>query len=439
MSETTFAALGLDERILKTLAGRHYSKPTPIQEQAIPHILEGRDLLGIAQTGTGKTAAFALPILQRLAHARAHAGKSAPKALVLAPTRELAIQIHDEMRSYGQGLGLTYAVVMGGVGQGGQVAALRRGVEILIATPGRLLDLMEQRLVRLDRADYFVLDEADRMLDMGFITDVRKIIPALPQNRHSLFFSATMPPTVSRLANEILNDPIRVEATPPATTVDSVDQQVYFVASEDKVDLLSRLLEGPDLKKVLVFSRTKHRANKVAQQLDTRGFGADAIHGNKSQGARQRALQRFRQGDARVLVATDIAARGIDVEGVTHVINFELPMESESYVHRIGRTARAGASGSAISFCDRAEIGQLRAIERLIGVALLEADGPAPVVWGAAPRGHAGQGRPSGPRRGGPQRQPRSGGNGGGGSNRPQRRRPRPGSRPAVGASRRVA
>jgi ATP-dependent RNA helicase RhlE len=430
MSAGTFAALGLNERILTTLEGRSYIKPTAIQQQAIPHLLEGKDLLGIAQTGTGKTAAFALPILQQLFQSRSRAGKSAPLALVLAPTRELAVQIHDELRSYGQGLGMRYAVVMGGVGQGGQVAILRRGVEILVATPGRLIDLMDQKIIRLDRARYFVLDEADRMLDMGFIADVRKIVPALPPERHSLFFSATMPPSVARLANEILSNPVRVEVTPSATTVDTVEQQVYFVESEDKVKLLAKLLEAPDFKKVLVFSRTKHRANKVAQQLDTRGVGADAIHGNKSQSARQRALQRFRVGDARVLVATDIAARGIDVEGVTHVINFELPMESESYVHRIGRTARAGARGSAISFCDRAEMGQLRAIERLIGVSLHEADGPAPGVWAArsgAPRGSSRPRRPAGP------------GANGAANNRNRHRRPRPRHRPELGPQRRVA
>ena len=366
----SFSSLGLTETILRALRARGYATPTPIQQQAIPHLLAGKDLLGIAQTGTGKTAAFALPVLQQLAGASERPRPRTPRALVLAPTRELAIQIHDDFRDYGAGLGLGQTVILGGVSQRPQVAALSRCIDIVVATPGRLLDLLEQGHVQLSRITHFILDEADRMLDMGFIHDVKKIIRKLPVRRHSLLFSATMPSDVASLAGEILHRPERVEVTPAATTVDTVRQFVYHVNSADKPSLLRELLHDRKLSRVLVFARTKHRANRVAQKIAAAGVSADAIHGNKSQNARQAALERFRRGSSRVLVATDIAARGLDVDGISHVINFELPHEPESYVHRIGRTARAGASGCALSFCAPDEVAQLRAIEKLTRVEL---------------------------------------------------------------------
>jgi ATP-dependent RNA helicase RhlE len=356
----------LADPILRALNTRNHLIPTPIQARAIPELLKGRDVLGIAQTGTGKTAAFALPILHQLSRRPGNQGARGPHALILAPTRELAIQIGDEFRAYGKHLNLRHAVIFGGVSQVPQVKALARGVDIVVATPGRLLDLMGQRKIRLDAIAFLVLDEADRMLDMGFVRDVRKIIAAMPERRQSLLFSATMPGEIARLSGEILTDPVRVEVTPQATPVESIAQSVYHVDAAGKVALLTRILDDPALSRVLVFARTKHRANRVAERLGKSGVVAEAIHGNKSQGARQRALKRFRDGHARVLVATDIAARGIDVEGVTHVINFELPNEPESYVHRIGRTARAGAGGVAVSFCDPSELDYLRDIERLI-------------------------------------------------------------------------
>ncbi len=365
MTTSTFSSLGLNEPIRKVLSSEKYTDPTPIQARAIPLLLAGKDLLGVAQTGTGKTAAFALPILQSLFEKRKPAGPRAARALVLAPTRELAIQIAESFRVYGRHLGLRLATVYGGVGQKPQVNALSRGVDILIATPGRLLDLLGQGHLRLDRVSHLVLDEADRMLDMGFVRDVRRIVAELPKQRQSQFFSATMPSDVARLAGEILNDPIRIEVTPSATTVELVDQNVFFVNAGDKRALLSQVLKDPALARVIVFSRTKHGANRVAQQLERSGVSAEAIHGNKTQGARQQALEKFRSGRARVLVATDIAARGIDVDGVTHVINFDLPNVPESYVHRIGRTARAGAAGIAFSFCDSSERPYLRDIEKL--------------------------------------------------------------------------
>ena len=370
MQPSSFSSLGLTETILRALRARGYAVPTPIQQQAIPYLLAGKDLLGIAQTGTGKTAAFALPVLQQLAGAAERPRPRTPRALVLAPTRELAIQIHDDFRDYGAGLGLGQTVILGGVSQRPQVAALSRCIDIVVATPGRLLDLLQQGQVQLGRVTHFILDEADRMLDMGFIHDVKKIIRRLPVRRHSMLFSATMPSDVASLAGEILHRPERVEVTPAATTVDTVRQLVYFVNSADKPTLLRELLNDRELSRVLVFARTKHRANRVAQKISATGVTADAIHGNKSQNARQGALERFRGGRVRVLVATDIAARGLDVDGISHVINFELPHEPESYVHRIGRTARAGASGCALSFCAPDEVPQLRAIEKLTRVAL---------------------------------------------------------------------
>ncbi|HSR71611.1 MAG TPA: DEAD/DEAH box helicase [Kiloniellales bacterium] len=381
-----FAGLGLDDSICRALSAEGYQHPTPIQARAIPQLLAGRDLLGIAQTGTGKTAAFALPIMQRLAEGRERAGPRGTRALVLAPTRELAIQIAESFRTYGRHLPLRHAVVYGGVGQRSQVEALRRGVDVLIATPGRLLDLYGQGHLRFDGLQYLVLDEADRMLDMGFIRDVRKIVAALPRRRQTVFLSATMPDAVATLAAEMLTDPLRVAVTPTATPVESVAQSVFFVSASDKRGLLVRVLQDPALARALVFTRTKHRANRVAEQLDRAGVAAEAIHGNKSQGARQRALESFRNGRSRVLVATDIAARGIDVDGVTHVINYELPNVPEDYVHRIGRTARAGAAGAAISFCDPEEQPYLRDIEALTRQRL-EVAGGAPA--GRAPKRQA--------------------------------------------------
>jgi ATP-dependent RNA helicase RhlE len=365
VTETTFSNLGLINELQQALRAKNYLTPTPIQARAIPPLLEGKDLLGIAQTGTGKTAAFGLPLLQHLAASRTFAGRKGVRALILAPTRELALQIAEEFRAYAKNLPFRMAVVMGGVSQGKQVQALKQGVDILIATPGRLLDLMQQRCVRLDGVSHLVLDEADRMLDMGFIRDVRRIIAGIPRERQTGFFSATMPNDVARLAQEILRNPVRVEVSPAATTVEKVDQRVFFVKQGDKRRLLLDVLKDAAVKRVIVFSRTKHQANKVTAFLDQAGVRAAAIHGNKSQGARQAALRSFRDGHARVLVATDIAARGIDVDGVTHVINFEIPNIPESYVHRIGRTARAGAAGIALSFCDGSERAYLRDIEKL--------------------------------------------------------------------------
>jgi ATP-dependent RNA helicase RhlE len=381
----TFSELGLVEPIQRALAAENYQQPTPIQAQAIPHLLAGRDLLGIAQTGTGKTAAFALPILQRLAADRGAQKRGQIRALILTPTRELAIQIGESFRSYGRHLGLRTAVIFGGVGQKPQTDALAGVLDIVVATPGRLLDLMEQGHVRLGRVSVLVLDEADRMLDLGFILPIRKIVGKLPKERQSLLFSATMPPEIERLANGILHDPVRVAVTPAATTVERVEQRVYFIAAGNKREALAKMLKDPAIARALVFTRTKHGADRVTQHLTRAGIRADAIHGNKSQGARQRALGDFRLGRTRVLVATDIAARGIDVDGITHVFNYELPNVPESYVHRIGRTARAGAAGIAISFCDSSEREFLRDIEKLIRQKL--------TVAGDIPRQDNGRGR----------------------------------------------
>jgi ATP-dependent RNA helicase RhlE len=363
----SFEDLALVEPIRRALKEEGYSLPTPIQAQAIPQLLAGRDLLGIAQTGTGKTAAFALPILQRLAAERTATRRKSARVLVLTPTRELALQIADSFRAYGRYLGLRTTVIFGGVGQNPQTAAMSRGVDVLVATPGRLLDLIGQGHVVLDGVETAVLDEADRMLDMGFIHDVKKIVALAKGRRQTLLFSATMPPAIARLAAGILHEPVRIEVTPPATTVALVEQRVIFVERGDKRDLLCAMLRDPALARVLVFTRTKHLANRVAEQLGRSGFAAEAIHGNKSQNARQRALEAFRAGTVRILVATDIAARGIDIDGITHVVNYELPNEPETYVHRIGRTARAGAAGAAIALCDSEERAYLRDIERLIG------------------------------------------------------------------------
>ncbi len=362
----SFADLELIEPLLRAVRDEKYETPTPIQVAAIPVILQGRDLIGCAQTGTGKTAAFVLPILQRLAAMPRRAGPKACRVLVLTPTRELAAQVSASFTAYGRHSSLRQAVVFGGVGQMPQVQALARGVDILVATPGRLLDLLNQGHVRLDTLEVFVLDEADRMLDMGFIHDVRRVIRVLPKQRQTLFFSATMPSEIVALANQILTNPTKVAVHPVASTAERIEQRVMFVEKANKRPLLLQLLKDPAIDRVLVFTKTKHGANRVAEELSRHGVPADAIHGNKSQTARTRSLERFRSGEGRVLVATDIAARGIDVDGVSHVINYDLPNVPESYVHRIGRTARAGKSGVAISFCDGEERGLLRDIEGLI-------------------------------------------------------------------------
>jgi ATP-dependent RNA helicase RhlE len=366
MTATDFRSLGLSEPLLRALEARDYTTPTPIQARAIPHLLDERDLLGIAQTGTGKTAAFALPMLQLLAQHRHRPAPRQPRALVLAPTRELATQIADSFKAYGANLGLRVSVIFGGVGQHPQVQALRAGIDILIATPGRLLDLITQRHCDLSEVEILVLDEADRMLDMGFLPDVRRILQRLPKERQSLLFSATMPRDITELANGILRSPLRVEVTPPAATADRVVQSLWFVTKAGKRDLLTELLSDPVFERTLVFTRTKHGADRVVRHLRDADIAAHAIHGNKSQGARERALDDFRSGRAPVLVATDIAARGIDVPEISHVVNFDLPNIPESYVHRIGRTARAGREGIAISFCDAEEREYLRDIEKLI-------------------------------------------------------------------------
>jgi len=422
-----FADLNLIDPLLRAVSAEGYDVPTPIQEQAIPPILAGSDLLGCAQTGTGKTAAFALPILQRLVAGGPSRGI---RALILTPTRELAAQIGESFTAYGKYLGLRNTVVFGGVGQRPQVAALRRGVDVLIATPGRLLDLCSQRLVSFADLQIFVLDEADRMLDMGFIHDVRRLIAMIPERRQTLFFSATMPPDIQRLAASILSRPVRVEVTPVATTAEKIDQSVFMVERSDKRALLEHVLGDQDIRRVLVFTRTKHGANRVAEQLQRASIGAVAIHGNKSQNARERALSDFKQGTTRVLVATDIAARGIDIDDISHVINYDLPNVPESYVHRIGRTARAGASGVALSFCDMEERAFLADIERLIRMRVpVVADHPyrstssAPARSDARPQGRPQQGSGRSQQGGGSGRSQQGGGSGRpqqGGSGRPQ-------------------
>jgi ATP-dependent RNA helicase RhlE len=361
-----FEQLGLIAPLLKALNAEGYTIPTPIQQQSIPVVLEGKDLLGCAQTGTGKTAAFALPILQILQKQK-HNGYKHIRSLILTPTRELAVQIDESFAAYGKYTGLKHDVIFGGVSQHTQTIGLRNGTDILVATPGRLLDLMNQGYIHLDHLEIFVLDEADRMLDMGFINDVKKIIRVLPQRKQTLFFSATMPPVISGLADSLLHQPVRVEVTPVSSTAEKVEQSVYFVNKGDKQSLLSHLLNTGNIGRALVFTRTKHGADRISKELNKVRLKADAIHGNKTQTARQRALSDFKAGKLRVLVATDIAARGIDVDALTHVINFDLPNVPETYVHRIGRTGRAGSSGIALSFCDREENAYLRDIKKLTG------------------------------------------------------------------------
>ena len=364
----TFEKLNLIEPILRALKNEGYTTPTPIQTQAIPFLLEGRDLFGCAQTGTGKTAAFAIPILQILSEeAKLDKGRRQIKCLILTPTRELAIQIGENFEAYGKFLNLRHTVIYGGVSQQSQTIALRNGVDILIATPGRLLDLMNQNLVSLQWVKMFVLDEADRMLDMGFVHDVKRLITKLPLKRQSLFFSASMPPEILKLSDSILSNPVKVEVTPANTTAETVEQSMFYVEKNDKKNLLTFLLKDKRIISALVFTRTKHGADRVVKDLERANINAEAIHGNKSQNARQRALSNFKTGETRVLVATDIAARGIDIDNLSHVINYELPNIPETYVHRIGRTGRAGASGIAFSFCDAEELDFLHDIQKMIG------------------------------------------------------------------------
>jgi len=373
-----FVDLHLSQPILRALADQGYVSATPIQAQAIPHVLDGRDVLGCAQTGTGKTAAFALPVLHRLSTDSQPAGSPRrARCLVLCPTRELASQIGTSFREYGRELGLSYAVIFGGVNQNPQVHALKKGVDVLVATPGRLLDLLNQGHVRLEEVRTLVLDEADRMLDMGFINDIRKIVAKLPAGRQTLLFSATMAADINKLAESILRNPVRVQVAPVSSTAARIEESVYRVEKHNKPALLAHLVEHLPMSRAIVFTRTKHGADRVVRHLHGYGIRAEAIHGNKSQGARRRALASFSGNKIPVLVATDIASRGIDIDGVTHVVNYDLTHEPESYVHRIGRTARAGASGAAVSFCDHDEVANLKAIEKLLRRSIpVKTDGP---------------------------------------------------------------
>ncbi|WP_237217482.1 DEAD/DEAH box helicase, partial [Falsiroseomonas oryziterrae] len=415
---TSFDSLGLDGRILQALAEEGYTTPTPIQAQSIPAARDGRDLLGIAQTGTGKTAAFGLPLLHRLANSGGRPPRGGCRALILSPTRELASQIADSLKAYGRHLGLSVAVVFGGVGYGPQRQALARGLDILVATPGRLQDHLDQGSARLDRVEALVLDEADQMLDKGFWPAIRRILPVLPKERQTMFFSATMPAEVAKLSAEILKDPLRVEVTPVATTAEKVEQKLIFVEGGGKRALLAELLRGQGVGRALVFARTKHGADKVVKNLAADGIQANAIHGNKGQSQRERALAEFRTGKAPVLVATDIAARGIDVDGVTHVIQHDMPDTPEAYVHRIGRTARAGAAGIAIALCSPDEREKLWQVEKLIRQEIPREDRRQDV---SQPM-HRTAGRPDAvkPAGGRGQRRPQQGGGG-----RPQQHAPR--------------
>ena len=399
MTSPTFAALGLTAPLLRALETLGFATPTPIQLAAIPPLLAGRDLLGTAQTGSGKTAAFGLPLLQSLAGNHARLAPYATRALIVAPTRELATQIDDNLRALAAGQRLRSVTILGGVSRSRQVERMRGGADIVIGTPGRICDLLAAGQLRLGAVSYFVLDEADRMLDLGFIRDIRRIVAALPATRQSAMFSATMQAEVSKLAETLLRDPVRVAIAPVAATIPRIDQHVHFVHQAGKRSLLGRLLQDQALSRVIVFTRTKHSAERVAAELDRDGVMVDALHGNKSQPAREKALDRFRRGRTRVLVATDLASRGIDVTGISHVINFDLPAEPESYVHRIGRTARAGAAGVAISFCDAAEYGALRAIERITGAPIALAGGARPTDPLPAGRRPAGKLASAKPRR----------------------------------------
>ena len=426
---STFESLGLSAPLLRALAAEGYSVPTPIQTKAIPHVLAGRDLFGCAQTGTGKTAAFALPLIERMLADRRTAAPRRCRTLVLAPTRELASQIHESFRAYGRHAGLKAAVIFGGVSQRPQSAALMKGVDVVIATPGRLLDLVGQRLVDLRAVEFLVLDEADRMLDMGFIHDMKRIVAMLPRDRQTLFFSATLPAEVRELASSMLDDPLEVKTTPQATPAETVSQSVFFVPKSEKRATLVQLLREEATGRVIVFTRTKHGADKLHRDLDKAGITAAAIHGNKSQNQRERALAAFKSPRPPVLIATDIAARGIDVDQVTHVVNFELPHEPETYVHRIGRTGRAGLTGVAISLCDNEERSRLVAIERLLRRSIPQRNAPpaGPIPEPAEPtRGPRSAGGPGGPRG---QRTGRGTGHGRP-QRRPQAKRRQQGSRP---------
>ncbi|HEX2672368.1 MAG TPA: DEAD/DEAH box helicase [Polyangiaceae bacterium] len=386
VSGVAFTDLGLSDAVLKALSAEGYVNPTPIQQKAIPEVLRGRDLLGCAQTGTGKTAAFALPMIERLMASNTPRDARRPRALVLSPTRELSAQIADSFATYGRGTPLKYAVIFGGVGQGPQISLLSRGLDVLVATPGRLLDLMNQGAAFLDKVEILVLDEADRMLDMGFLPDVKRILQKLPKQRQTLFFSATMPGDIERLSREILVDPVRVDVAPVSSTAERIEQSVYMVETSEKRRVLEKVLRDPAMERAIVFTRTKHGANRLVKELERGEIVAEAIHGNKSQGARQRALDNFRSGRLKVLIATDIAARGIDVDGISHVVNYDLPNIPESYVHRIGRTARAGKDGIAISLCSREERGYLRDIERLTRTPIRKLETPEPSAEDLRPR-----------------------------------------------------
>jgi ATP-dependent RNA helicase RhlE len=372
----TFENLGLSEPLLKALAIQHHQKPTAIQARAIPELLSGRDLLGIARTGTGKTAAFALPILNRLSATKTRLEPHTCHVLILSPTRELCAQIGGVLRDYGQFTGLKVATVYGGVSMSRQIAITRAGVDIVVATPGRLVDLIERRALRLEKVKYFVLDEVDQMLDLGFINSIRKIARLLPKGRQSMFFSATMPKAIASLAAELLRHPVNIEVSPPAATVDEVSQKVIHLSTNAKLPVLINLLSSASITRTIVFTRTKRGADKLSRGLSSADINALVIHGNKSQSQRERALAHFRSGRNKVLVATDVAARGIDIEGISHIVNYDLPEVPEAYVHRIGRTARAGAAGTAVSFCDPMQLPLLRAIERLIKCELKSVEHP---------------------------------------------------------------
>lgn len=434
----SFHELRLAEPIVRAVSDHGYTSPTPIQSKSIPETLAGRDVLGCAQTGTGKTCAFALPILQRLAGVSEenatparHGGRGrAPRALVLCPTRELATQIFDSFVGYGKHLPLRHTVVFGGVGQARQVRAMRDGVDVLVATPGRLLDLIGQGHIDLSAVEVLVLDEADRMLDMGFIHDIRKVVRMVPEDRQTLFFSATLSREIRKLADSILRDPVSVETAPEATTVETIAQHVYMVERPNKAELLERLLREDEVERTLVFTRTKHGADKLVKVLRRGGVHADAIHGNKSQNARTRALQGFKAGRTSVLVATDVASRGIDVDEITHVVNFDMPIDAETYVHRIGRTARAGASGVAVSFCDRDDAAVLRSIQRRTKATLTIGEDATDLTFSTQmPSGQAHQG-------GGTKPKPRRGGNHHTRGRRPKAAGSRAGNRGGRGPSR---
>ena len=404
-----FDDLGLHDSLLKNIQAEGFAQPTPIQARAIPPVLEGRDLLGLAQTGTGKTAAFALPVLHILGERQASSKHRNPRVLVLAPTRELVNQVADAVKTFSHGLGVRTTMIFGGVAQGRQVKALERGVDVIVATPGRLLDLMGQGHVRLDSVEVLVLDEADRMLDMGFIKPIRQIVSHLPRDRQNLLFSATMPKAMRDLARELLVNPVQVAVEPKVKTAPRIEQALYHVHQASKPDLLRQVIAAPDVERVIVFTRTKRGADRLATKLGRSSIDAAVIHGNKSQNARTRALDAFRKGKKRVLIATDVAARGIDVEQVSHVVNFDLPNEPESYVHRIGRTGRAGAAGVAVSFCDPSERIYLRSIEKLTKRAIpVNKDHPFASAAEAAPPSEEGAGSSPAKRRPNPSSRRRS-------------------------------